>query len=67
MDIWKTRKHQCPNRCDGILKVENVHRIVRNMVEEVLIKCKYWNNGCERVFKVGELRHHRDQCDFCPL
>ena len=67
MNIWKLRKQQCPNRCEGYLKLENVHRIIRNMVDEVIIKCKYQQHGCDIQYKVGDLKAHSDACLFYPL
>eukprot|EP00347_Sterkiella_histriomuscorum_P008107 403346346 len=67
IEIWKQRKHQCPNRCDGYLKTENVHRIIRNMVEDLTIMCKYNQEGCDKLFKVGELKHHSEICPYHPL
>ena len=28
IEIWKQRKQQCPNRCEGQLKTESAHRLI---------------------------------------
>lgn len=37
------------------------------MVEDVTVKCKYYANGCDKLFKVGELKSHNSTCLFYPL
>ena len=37
------------------------------MVDDLLIMCKYNAQGCDKVFKVGELKHHQEECVFYPL
>lgn len=39
----------------------------RNMVDDLMIVCKYMKEGCETIIKVGELRHHADTCIYYPL
>ena len=37
------------------------------MVDDLLIMCRYHKEGCDRCFKVGELKHHQDVCVYYPL
>lgn len=37
------------------------------MVDDLTIKCKYFKEGCECLFKVGELRNHSICCLFYPV
>lgn len=59
------------------MKVENVHRLIkyvidminsnRNMVEDLNIKCRYAREGCEELFKIGDLKHHAAICPYQPI
>mmetsp|Transcript_1816 Transcript_1816/g.1265 ORF Transcript_1816/g.1265 Transcript_1816/m.1265 type:complete len:84 (-) Transcript_1816:702-953(-) len=49
------------------MKVELVHRIIRNMVEDLTIRCKYYKEGCPELFKVGSLKEHSSACLFYPI
>jgi hypothetical protein len=37
------------------------------MVDDLTIKCKYFANGCDKLFKIAELKHHCDVCSFYPV
>lgn len=37
------------------------------MVDDLTIMCKYNKEGCDKLFKVGELKQHSDSCIFYPL
>lgn len=37
------------------------------MVDDLTIKCKYSASGCDKTFKVSELRQHSDSCTFYPV
>ena len=37
------------------------------MVDELTIKCKYWKEGCEQLFKAGDLKPHSTVCPFYPV
>ncbi|CDW86256.1 e3 ubiquitin-protein ligase nrdp1-like [Stylonychia lemnae] len=37
------------------------------MVDDLQIMCKYFKEGCDKLFKVGELKQHSDTCIYYPL
>jgi hypothetical protein len=37
------------------------------MVEDLTVMCKYQQEGCEQVMKIGELKHHSSICPYYPV
>jgi hypothetical protein len=37
------------------------------MVDDLMIVCKYSKEGCDKIFKVGDLKPHSDTCIYYPL
>ena len=37
---------------------------MKNKIDEMIIKCKYWSNGCNRTLKVKEIEKHEENCEF---
>jgi len=37
------------------------------MVDDLMVMCRYHKEGCDRCFKVGDLKRHQDVCIYYPL
>ena len=58
----------CPT-CMQPLTVETLRqatRGVRNMLDELSIRCKFFNRGCEKFVQLGDRERHVADCGFAP-
>ncbi len=37
---------------------------MKNKIDEMTIKCKYWMNGCLQMMKVSQIEKHEETCNF---
>lgn len=47
-------------------QLQNIPRIVRNLLNHLLIKCDFSNHGCAEVVSLEELLNHRSSCSKNP-
>lgn len=40
------------------------NKFMKNKIGEMMIKCKYWMNGCLQIQKVSQIEKHEETCDF---
>ncbi|CAD8207635.1 unnamed protein product [Paramecium pentaurelia] len=52
----------CPKRCKEDFKVENINRIVKNLISQIKIKCL--NKGCDQQMQIQNLDSHLKQCEY---
>jgi len=46
IDKWRfANSNRWPHKCEGKLRLERVHKILKNMMDDLVIKCKYYNDG----------------------
>ena len=58
----------CPT-CMQPLTVETLRqapRSIRNLLSELLIRCKFFDRGCEKFVQLGDLERHAADCGFAP-
>ena len=58
----------CPN-CMQPLTVETLRqapRGIRNMLDELQIRCEFFDRGCGRFVQLGDLERHVADCGFAP-
>jgi WD40 repeat protein len=54
----------CPNRCRLVLKP--VNRIVKNMINQIKIKCIFFFKGCKEILNHEKFENHINTCEFGP-
>ena len=58
----------CPT-CMQPLTVETLKqapRGIRNMLDELSIRCEFFNRGCRKFVQLGDLERHVTDCGFAP-
>ena len=40
------------------------NKFMKNKIDEMTLKCKYWMNGCLQMMKVSQIEKHEETCDF---
>ena len=58
----------CPN-CMQPLTVETLRqapRGIRDMLDELSIRCEFFNRGCRKFVQLGDLERHVADCGFAP-
>lgn len=69
---WLKQAGQCPFKCEGDPDFKlKPHKIIRNMLSKLKIKCRNWDNGCQSVIEYEKLEVHEEvECEyqeyFCP-
>lgn len=68
--IEKWNKKECIVRCGGE-SYDTPSRILRDIINGIVIKCKNSNKGCLEELRIERLRIHEAECDFddvkCPF
>ena len=50
IDKWRfSNSNRCPHKWENKLKLEKVHKIVKNMLDDLEIKCQYANDGWDAI------------------
>lgn len=61
-------RRSCPNCNRSITgSLRPPHRLVLNIWNQLVMKCKYADAGCRAQVKIENLAHHASRCDFNPL
>lgn len=40
------------------------NKFLKNKIDEMMIKCKFWVNGCLFLSKVSQIEKHEENCEF---
>jgi len=68
--IEKWNKKECIVRCGGE-NYDTPSRILRDIINGIVIKCKNCGKGCPEELRIERLRIHEAECDFdevkCPF
>jgi len=40
------------------------NKFLKNKLDEMMIKCKYWTSGCLHICKVSQVEKHEETCEF---
>ncbi|CAI2373519.1 unnamed protein product [Moneuplotes crassus] len=70
IDKWRfANSNRCPHKCEGKLKLEKVHKIVKNMLDDLQIRCQYHNDGCESILTGDPVvrNKHYLECEFAKI
>jgi hypothetical protein len=63
IDNWIKNSNRCPN--NHKYKESQVSRLAKNLLENILFKCRNFNLGCTNQIKYGNyLKHVETECDF---
>ena len=50
IDKWRfSNSNRWPHKCEGKLKLEKVHKILKNMIDDLVVKWKYYQDGCTEI------------------
>eukprot|EP00899_Mesostigma_viride_P002166 jgi/Mesvir1/11950/Mv00278-RA.1 len=63
---WLARKGTCP-KCRGSFttkKLKAAHPSIRSLVDSLVVRCEYAENGCAQTMPLENLRHHLQ--NDCP-
>lgn len=65
---WMKTSETCPvdRQSLKLNQLQNIPRIVRNLLNHLLIKCDFVNCGCTEVISLEELLNHRTNCSKNP-
>lgn len=65
---WIVGQSSCPNDRKPLTtdQLRAVPRVMKNMINELPIKCEFASNGCTSVVTAEEYDKHRDYCEFNP-
>jgi len=65
---WLNQSSQCPTcrKFMSSIDLKPVHRLVRNILSNLDIKCDFANESCEEIVRLGALEAHTRDCDFNP-
>ncbi|CAK65696.1 unnamed protein product (macronuclear) [Paramecium tetraurelia] len=65
---WLKKKKNCPFECTKRMQLNAPHRILRNQISELQVKCV--NKGCPKEMQLQNLESHLKQCEYietkCP-
>ena len=65
----RRNSHTCPT-CADELSVETlteVPRIVKDYLNELSIRCDYYDRGCRELVQLQNLKRHLAECGFAPV
>ncbi|CAD8094446.1 unnamed protein product [Paramecium primaurelia] len=66
---WLQQKKKCPYNCSDEIQLKNPHRIVKNSISQIEVKCL--NKGCDKQMQIQSLDSHLLQCEYvetkCPF
>ncbi|CAD8123432.1 unnamed protein product [Paramecium sonneborni] len=66
---WLQRGKTCPYNCSNQMQLKNPHRIVREAISQIQIRCQ--NQGCDEKMLLQNLDSHLLQCQYvitkCPF
>mmetsp|Transcript_23025 Transcript_23025/g.35610 ORF Transcript_23025/g.35610 Transcript_23025/m.35610 type:complete len:147 (+) Transcript_23025:759-1199(+) len=69
---WLKESGSCPFKCEGDLDFKlKPHKVIRNMLSQLVLKCRNEKNGCETEIPYEKLEIHEEvECLFefypCP-
>lgn len=64
IDKWRfANSNRWPHKCQGKMKLEKVHKILKNMLDDLIIKCEYFEDGCKEQYS----RKHELEWEFAKI
>ena len=63
IETWNKTNKTCPNRCKK-LTLRKTHKMVTNLLNELIVKCKHTKTGCKTAIKYELLKKHECSCAF---
>ena len=69
---WLKESGTCPFKCNGTLDFKlKPHKVIRNMLTQLVLKCRNYSNGCKEEIPYEKLEVHEEvECKFecypCP-
>lgn len=70
IDKWRfSNSNRCPHKWEGKLKLEKVHKILKNMMDDLVVKWKYHEDGCNFILSGDPTLHkkHDLECEFAQI
>ena len=58
IDQWTKKNNQCVMKCEGIFQPKKIQRMIKNMMENVLLECKI----CKKTINLVEYPNHIITC-----
>ena len=65
IDSWRATYHSCPNNCSNFI-IRKAHIIVRNILDQLEVKCENNGFGCEKIIRYENLKKHESECELKP-
>ncbi len=62
---WAQQNMVCPNSCSRF-STRKAHRVTRNLLSKVQIKCTFCSQGCREVLCHDTMRSHEKECGYRP-
>ncbi len=68
--VDKLEKKECVLRCGG-QSYEIPSRILRDIINGIIVKCKFFVKGCTLEFRIDRIKNHELECEYdeikCPF
>lgn len=68
--IWLCQQcalNECSHKSECIHEYSEINKFLKNKVDELFIRCKYYPIGCNKIAKVGLVEKHEQSCMFAKL
>ncbi|CAK61783.1 unnamed protein product (macronuclear) [Paramecium tetraurelia] len=59
---WLEKRKSCPYNCSKEIELKNPHRIVKNQISQIEVKCV--NKGCDLQMQIQNIDSHLQQCEY---
>eukprot|EP00826_Nyctotherus_ovalis_P009639 TRINITY_DN12548_c0_g1_i5.p1 TRINITY_DN12548_c0_g1~~TRINITY_DN12548_c0_g1_i5.p1 ORF type:complete len:135 (-),score=45.78 TRINITY_DN12548_c0_g1_i5:16-420(-) len=66
ISTWKAKHNVCPNNCPNST-IRKAHIIVRNMLDQLEVKCENYDYGCKEAIRYEVLKKHQKECKYLSL
>ena len=65
----RRNSHTCPTCADelSVETITEVPRIVQDYLDELNIRCDYYDRGCRELVQLRNLKRHVTECGFIPV
>lgn len=67
IDIWKTKSSMCPMRCSPFETVSIEKTIIRDQINRIQVRCRYYQSGCTQGILILDRQNHETQCKYKPV
>lgn len=66
INAWKAQHNSCPSNCPNSA-IRKAHIIVRNMLDQLEVKCENYDYGCKEAIRYEVLKKHQKECEYKPV